>query len=197
HLIGSSVKVLTPHQLAALAFGMKGYEALILDLQGCDVILDEVHTYSGVSQALVLKIIEVLKAIGCRIHVGTATMPTVLYNKIKEILGDDVLEVKLVPKELDAFDRHIVHKLESFEAAEEIISKAVENNKKVLIVLNRVKASQEVYEYINEVYPDVPSLLLHSRFKRGDRNIKEKQLLGLDENGQPTGVFNTSENACI
>lgn len=197
NLMGSSVKVLTPHQLAALAFGMKGYEALILDLQGCDVILDEVHTYSGISQALVLKIIEVLKAISCRIHVGTATMPTILYNKIKEILGDDVLEVKLEPAEQDTFDRHIVHKLESFEAAKKIISKAVESNQKVLIVLNRVKASQEVYEYISEVYPDVPSLLLHSRFKRGDRNIKEKQLLGLDEYGKPIGTFNTSESACI
>ena len=50
---------------------MKGYEAMMLDLQGCDVILDEVHTYSGISQALVLKIIHVLKAINCRIHIGT------------------------------------------------------------------------------------------------------------------------------
>jgi CRISPR-associated endonuclease/helicase Cas3 len=197
NLIGSSVKILTPHQLASLAFGMKGYEALILDLQGCDVILDEVHTYSGISQALVLKIIEVLKAIHCRIHIGTATMPTILYNKIKNILGDDVLEVKLNNKELDQFDRHIVHKLNSFEDAKRIIKKTIAEDRKLLIVLNRVKTAQDVYDYIKETFSEVPSLLLHSRFKRGDRNNKEKLLLGLNDNGEETGEFNTSKKACI
>ncbi|WP_231577473.1 DEAD/DEAH box helicase [Sphingobacterium sp. IITKGP-BTPF85] len=83
-LLGSSIKILTPHQLATIALGMKGFEAMILDLQGCDIVLDEVHTYSGISQALVLKIIEVLKSIDCSIHIGTATMPTLLYQRVKK-----------------------------------------------------------------------------------------------------------------
>lgn len=197
NLMGSSIKILTPHQLASLAFGMKGYEALILDLQDCDVILDEVHTYSGVSQTLVLKIVEVLKMIGCRIHIGTATMPTILYDKIKEILGEDVLEVKLNSEELDDFDRHIIHKIDSFNATKKIIENAIADNKKLLIVLNKVKTAQEVFEYIDEFYTEVPSLLLHSRFKRGDRNQKERLLLGLDEHGNSTGEFNTGNKACI
>lgn len=197
NLIGSAVKILTPHQLATIALGMKGYEAMILDLKSCDVILDEVHTYSGISQALVLKIVEVLKAVDCRIHIGTATMPTILYQKVKELLGDNVLEVKLSDEELDQFDRHIVHKLCSFNDAKEIVAQSVQNNQKILIVMNTVQAAQEVYDYIKDVYSEIPSLLLHSKFKRGDRNIKEKQLLGLDENGNPTGEFNTSNEACI
>ena len=197
NLMGSSVKIMTPHQLATIALGMKGYEAMILDLKGCDVILDEVHTYSGISQALVLKIIEVLKAIDCRIHIGTATMPTILYKKIKELLDDDVLEVKLDDEELDQFDRHIVHKLDAFEGAKKIIAEAIQSNQKILIVMNTVQDAQTVYDYIQEVHSEVPSLLLHSKFKRGDRNIKEKQLLGLDENGNPTNEFNTSSKSCI
>ena len=197
NLIGSAVKILTPHQLASLIFGMAGYEALILDLRGCDVILDEVHTYSGVSQALVLKLIEVLKQIDCRIHIGTATMPSILYTRIKEILGDDVLEVKLKEEELDQFDRHIVRKIDSFEDALPVVREAIQGKKKILIVLNKVAKAQEVYRNIQELYPEVPCLLLHSRFKRGGRNEKEKQLLGLDENGKPTGMFNTSNDACI
>lgn len=197
NLMGSAVKILTPHQLATIALGMKGYEAMILDLKGCDIILDEVHTYSGISQALVLKIIEVLKAIDCRIHIGTATMPTILYQKIKELLGDDVLEVKLDDDELDKFDRHIVHKLSDFEAAKTIIDKAVQADRKILVVMNTVQHAQNVYDYIQEVYAEIPSLLLHSKFKRGDRNQKEKQLLGLDENGHSTNEFNTSDKACI
>jgi CRISPR-associated endonuclease/helicase Cas3 len=196
-LIGSSVKILTPHQFAAIAFGMKGFESLILDIQGCDVILDEVHTYSGISQALVLKLIEVLKGINCRIHIGTATMPTILYNKIKEILGEEVLEIKLSNEQLDDFDRHIIHKIDSFEIAKQIIDLSVNNNAKLLIVLNTIKSAQDIYKYVSDIFPDIPSLLLHSRFKRGDRNLKEQQLLGLDETGKPIGEFNTSDKACI
>lgn len=197
NLMGSSVKILTPHQLATIALGMNGYEAMILDIKGCDVILDEVHTYSGISQALVLKLIEVLKSLDCRIHIGTATMPTILYQKIKDLLGDDVLEVKLSEYELEKFNRHIIHKIESFELAQNIVSENVAEHKKVLIVMNTIKEAQRVYGLIKESFPNTPSLLLHSKFKRGDRNLKEKQLLGLDDKGEPTFEFNTSEEACI
>ena len=43
-LVGSSIKVLTPHQMAAIIFGTPGFEGVMLDLKGCDVILDEIHT---------------------------------------------------------------------------------------------------------------------------------------------------------
>ena len=45
-LVGSAVKVLTPHQLAAIIFGTPGFESMVLDIAGCDIILDEIHTYS-------------------------------------------------------------------------------------------------------------------------------------------------------
>lgn len=196
NLMGASVKILTPHQLAALAFGLKGYEALILDITGCDVILDEIHTYSGVSQALVLKIISVLKCLDCRIHVGTATMPSILYNKIKGLLGDDLLEVKLSNQELVKFNRHIVCKIAPDKVLDTLEAGIMQNNK-VLIVCNKVASAIEMYNRVSELYPNIPSLLLHSRFKRGDRNEKEKSLLGLDTAGNPIGVFNTSTDACI
>lgn len=196
-LFGSSIKILTPHQLAAIAFGMKGYEALLLDLKGCDIILDEIHTYTGISQAIVLKLIEILKAIDCRIHIGTATMPSILYNKILELLGDDVLETSLSEEELDKFNRHRVFKIDSFEDANQIISKAIANNEKVLIVLNTVDKAQKVYDSIQGSYPNVDKLLLHSRFRRCDRNEKERDLIGLDDKGKSIELFNTSNRACI
>lgn len=196
-LFGSSVKILTPHQLASIAFGLKGYETLVLDLKGCDIILDEIHTYTGVSQAIVLKLVEILKAIGCKIHIGTATMPTILYNKILNVLGDDVLEVSLPINELDKFNRHKTFKINAFEDSYSIINKAIISDQKVLIVMNRVANSQKVFSELNELYPDIPKLLLHSRFKRGDRNEKEKQLIGLGNNGESLDQFNTSNKACI
>ena len=196
-LFGSSIKILTPHQLAAIAFGMKGFESMLLDLKGCDIILDEIHTYTGVSQAIVFKLVEILKSIHCRIHIGTATMPSALYDKITDLLEHDILEVKLSEEELDQFDRHTIHKLQTFDQSFEVIDQAILKNEKVLLVCNRVAKSQELYELIRSRYNDIDILLLHSRFKRGDRNSKEKALLGLDDNGLSINLFNSSDKACI
>ena len=188
--IGASVKVMTPHQMASIVFGIKGYEAMLLDLKGCDVILDEIHTYSSETQAIVLKIIEILKSINCRIHVGTATMPTVLYDKILQLLGgkNKVYEVMLPDEILKTFNRHIIHKVEQWNDCTEIIQKAVAEKEKVLIVCNQVKRAQQMYDYICETFPSVSRMLIHSRFKRGDRSLLETKL---KEN------FNHMTEACI
>ncbi len=187
---GASVKILTPHQMASIVFGIKGFEAMLLDLEGCDVILDEIHTYSSETQAIVLKIIEILKYINCRIHVGTATMPSILYDKILDLLGgkSEVYEVKLDDDILKTFNRHVVHKIADFNTAMDVIDRSIKKDQKVLIVCNQVKRSQLIYDDISELYPDVKRMLIHSRFKRADRACLEKLL---------KDDFNTSEQPCI
>lgn len=178
HHLGSSVKILTPHQMASIVFGIKGFEAMLLDLEGCDVILDEIHTYASETQAIVLKIIDILKSINCRIHVGTATMPSILYGKIVELLGgkSEVYEVKLSNDILNTFNRHIIHKVDSFDCCNDIIKNAVEKNEKILIVCNQVKRAQLLYSTISDNYPIINKMLIHSRFKRGDRTRLEDLL---------------------
>ncbi len=197
-LIGSSIKILTPHQIAGILFGTRAFESTIIDLKGNDVILDEIHTYTEISRAIVIKMVEVLNRLGCNLHIGTATMPTDLYNRIVQILGNEnVFEVSLPKSELETFNRHTIHKLNSWDNAEHVIEEAIRADQKILVVCNRVKSAQERFEFYKNKYPELPSLLLHSRFKRGDRNDKETQLIGLDKFGNPTGAFNTSENACL
>lgn len=176
--VGASVKVLTPHQMASIVFGIKGYEAMALDLRGCDVILDEIHTYSDVMQSIVLRIIEILVALDCRIHVGTATMPTVLYEKILELLGgpEAVCEVKFDATTLQSFNRHLIYKLDDMENAYDVIASAVKSHSKLLIVCNQVKRAQELYETVECLYPEVKKMLVHSRFKRMDRARLETDL---------------------
>lgn len=188
--IGASVKVMTPHQMASIVFGIKGYEAMLLDLKGCDIILDEIHTYSSEIQAIVLKIIEILKYSGCRIHVGTATMPKVLYNKILELLGgkNEVYEVSLPNDILSTFNRHIIHKAESYDKCNGIIENAVVKGQKILIVCNQVKRAQIIYEDICNKFYDVDKMLIHSRYKRCDRAKAETML---------KDVFNNSTHPCI
>ena len=190
HHLGASVKIMTPHQMASIAFGIKGFEAMLLDLEGCDVILDEIHTYTSETQAIVLKIIYILKFIGCRIHVGTATMPTVLYDKILDILGgtNEVYEVALPNEILSTFNRHLIHKVDCFDSCKSVINNAVKLNKKILIVCNQVKRSQLLFDYVCEKFPNVKKMLVHSRFKRGERAYLETML---------KDDYNTSNVACI
>jgi CRISPR-associated endonuclease/helicase Cas3 len=187
--VGASVKVLTPYQLASLAFGNMGYEAMLLDVENSDVILDEIHTYDEVSQAIILAIVDVLIRQNCRIHIGTATMPSALYHKLYEKLGREntVYEVNLTDEELDTYDRHIVHKIQP-EDVHSVIEEGLSNDEKVLIVCNTVNNAQAQYEALLDLYPETLSMLIHSRFKRKDRNERENQL---------KDHFNSLNGACF
>jgi len=108
-----------------------------------------------------------------------------------------VLEVKLERNELEKFNRHTIYKLDDWNESHHIISSAIQNDEKILIVANRVKKAQDWYLELKRSFPNIPILLLHSRFKRGDRNKKEKELLGMDEKGNSLNIYNTSNKACI
>lgn len=189
--IGASIKVMTPHQIASIVFGIKGYESVVLDLKECDVILDEIHTYSDIIQAIVLRIIEVLVSLNCRIHIGTATMPTELYNQILELLGgsSNVYEVRLNNEVLETFNRHQVYKLKDNGKMFDVIDDSVKSNKKILIVCNQVERAQKIYDTISSEYQTIDKMLIHSRYKRKDRTLLEDTL---------REKFNTMDNKpCI
>ncbi|RFS20510.1 CRISPR-associated helicase Cas3' [Chitinophaga silvatica] len=187
--IGASIKILTPYQLASLVYATKGYEALITDLAGCDVILDEIHTYSEDAQALVLKIVEILYSLNCRIHIGTATMPTALYNHLLQIMGgkEQVYDVSLPDNVLDTFDRHIIHKAEKIEDLGPTIRDAIKDGLKILIVVNTVERAQKLYRWLNKENLNVDKMLIHSRFKRSSRRALERLL---------QNDFNRKEKPC-
>jgi len=186
---GASIKVLTPHQLGSIVLGTRGYEAILFDLKGCDIILDEIHTYSDFIQAIVLKIVEILSTEGCRIHIGTATMPSVLEKKILEILKIKNTQVVSLPEDvLSTYNRHIVHKSNSFEELMPVITQTIKEKQKILIVCNRVANAQNVFSQLKYTYPQVPSMLIHSRFRRSDRNRLETEL---------KEVYNQSKEPCI
>ena len=186
-LVGSSVKVLTPHQISNLVLGSPGFEAAMLDLKGTAVILDEIHTYSDLSKSLVLEIVKVLLKLNCSIHIGTATMPTTMYTQILDLLGGTELtyEVKLSPPQLSTYDRHLIYKVPEWEEAKKIIRQALSQNEKVLIVCNTVAKAQELYINLlsDPLCNQCSHLLIHSRFRRKDRATKEDQLREFEGRG--------------
>lgn len=174
---GASVKVLTPYQLASIAFGTKGYEAILVDVKECDIILDEIHTYSKYSRAIVLKVVEVLNHFDCRLHIGTATMPLTLKEHVLDLLGrEEVYSVDLEPAELDTFNRHTIHKVKLEDDLLELVRQSESNKEKLLVVINRVSRAQDFYSSLQKEFDHLPMMLIHSRFKRKDRATLEHRL---------------------
>jgi len=192
-LIGSSVKVLTPHQLASIVFALPGFEAVMLDLQGTAVVLDEIHTYSDVSRSMVLEIVKVLLRLNCSIHIGTATMPTSLYQELLALLGSEekTYQVALPPFQLDWHNRHQVFKLADWDEAKDIIEHSMANNEKLLIVCNTVKKAQAVFNSLQKQFSNHKHLLIHSRFRRKDRSQKEQLLYEFEKSTLPCWVVAT------
>ena len=197
-LVGSSVKVLTPHQMAAIIFGISGYESVMLDLQGCDIVLDEIHTYSDYSKAMVLEIVKTLLRLNCRIHIGTATMPSVLYSELLKILGgkENVYEVSLPDSVLKDFNRHEVYKEDNPACLVPILKTAISHKEKVLVIYNTINQAQEAFKNIEDEFPEIPKMLIHSRFKRGDR-VKLESRLKSEFNGDQSDKFGDGLNPCI
>ena len=197
-LIGSCVKILTPHQLAAIIFGTKGFESLMIDIKGCDVILDEIHTYSDFTKAMVLEIVRTLLSLNCNVHIGSATIPTNLYQELIKILGGEnkVYEVKLNNEILKTFTRHQIFKLKKTDDINFILENAFSNKQKVLLIYNTVKKAQNAYKELKEIFENIPIMLLHSRFRRKDRVILEKKLMK-EFNGEYTDNINQGFCPCL
>ena len=176
---GAGLKVLTPHQMMGLVMATRGYEALLMDVRGCDVILDEIHTYGEAAQAILFRLVEVLAHEGCRLHIGSATMPTALAQKVMNALGGEAnVHIELLgEEELATYDRHTVHKLASWEDGLAQALAYAKDGKKVLVVCNRVAHAQAAFRELAPQLGDVEAMLIHSRYKRADRAAKEKQLM--------------------
>ena len=193
---GAAIKVLTPHQLAALVFCTPGHEAIALDVSGCDIILDEIHTYSEKARIMVREIVRVLTFLNCRIHIGTATMPSALFADVKELLGGDenVYSVKLTDEKLDEFNRHLIVTEEKNQPITTddilpILKKAIASGEKVLLVANRVATAQRWYDdIVSKEFSEYPSVLIHSRYRRKDRAALENEIIRLQDPNEVPGA---------
>ena len=189
---GAAVEVLTPHQIASILFGTHGHEAQALDLEGCDVILDEVHVYGGRMQMMVFELVGALVRLGCRVHIGSATLPTALAEKLRERLGS-THEVRLGPEALASFDRHRVFKAPDAEAAWAQLRRWLRRGRRVLWVSNRVAEAQARYREAETRLPGVRRLLVHSRFRRSDRGALEQEIERIGKEGQEACVAFTTQ----
>jgi len=166
------VIIATGDQFFPSALRYPGYEKIYATLGYSRLIIDEVQAYDPRAAAIVVKLIKDIVALGGKFLLMTATLPEFVNEALN---GLDYEKVDLFEEGNFKFPRKHkveIRKGEIKDAASEIIAKAKEG-KRVLVVLNTVEKTQEVYEEISKETKGIETILLHSRFTFNHRKDKE------------------------
>jgi CRISPR-associated endonuclease/helicase Cas3 len=176
------IRVLTPYQLLKTCFRLKGYEAILSDVVGSSIVVDEVHAYEPERLAMILGMMRYLKQeFDTNWFVMSATLPTLIHDTIEQLL-EQITPITAPPEVFRKFRRHILHLIEG-DIAEtanlDRIAATVTSGEAVLVCCNTVRKAQMVYAELAKRLQDVncPVLLLHSGFNARDRAAKEQAII--------------------
>ncbi|MFA4720224.1 CRISPR-associated helicase Cas3' [Pyrococcus kukulkanii] len=136
-------------------------------LRRAHLIIDEIHSYSPFTMSLILEGIEfAMKFLGTKVTVMSATMPSLLQERLREIGLKELIPFEKVRERYASRKRVTVkfHDHGIMDAINEIVS----TKGKVLVVVNTVTKARELYETLRGYRDDV--YLFHSRF-----TVKDKQ----------------------
>lgn len=173
----SPIKVVTPFQLLKNLFALKGFEKGLFEWFGGFFIFDEIHAYNPKVFAQILVLIDFsIKYFNAKVFIITATLPAFLKKKIEQTIGNHTA-ITASKKLYKCFNRHrVIVKPGLLVDNIASIQKKLDDNKKVLVVCNTVKQSQEVFQSLNTK----KKVLVHSAFNAIDRNNKEQEAFDIE-----------------
>ncbi len=178
------LKVVTPFQLLKNIFALKGFEKGIFEWAGGYFIFDEIHAYDPKVFAQIIVLLEfTIKYLNVKTFIMTATLPYFLRKELEKAIGNHN-SIRANSELYNRFKRHkIVIKGGLIDENLDLIQKALNQNKKVLVVCNTVKQAQKIYKDLDSRN----KVLLHSSFNAKDRSEKE-ELLFSDKNNLLVGT---------
>ncbi|MFT4153629.1 CRISPR-associated helicase Cas3' [Parafilimonas sp.] len=179
--IVTPVKIVTPFQLLKHLFGLKGYEQGFMEMAGCYLVFDEIHAYNPETFAQIKLLLEfATKYLQAKVMIMTATMPRFFLQELEQSIGTFEL-VKADNVLYERFKRHkVILKPGLLKDNLKEIKQQIANGKKVLVVCNTVKSSQQTYKELTKEIQNDKCVLLHGSFSGADRSKKEKKLMNED-----------------
>jgi CRISPR-associated endonuclease/helicase Cas3 len=161
--------VTTADQLFTAAFKWNGYEQIYSTLMYSKIILDEPQAYSPEILATIVTALQEITALGGRFCIMSATLHPFITEELKKCA--DVVEMDPV------YNTELKHRLRLADTdicgLAPDIEKEYKSGKKVLVICNTVKKSQEIYGLLK----DLGNVhLLHAGFIVRDRALKEKNI---------------------
>ena len=180
--------VTTADQLFTSVFKWPGYERIYATLMYSKIILDEPQSYSPKTLAMIIKGLEEISNYGGRFCYMSATHHPFILEKLKGVENVEFLE--------PVYNTELKHKIKLHEKGideleQEIISR-FRLGKKVLVILNTVKKSQDLFKNLKDEVGESNIHLLHSGFIKKHRDEKEKNIQKDDRSeGRPVVWIST------
>ncbi|WP_262391871.1 CRISPR-associated helicase Cas3' [Nocardiopsis sp. CNR-923] len=176
------VRVTTPYQLLRGALGGTAHASTLIDTANSTFVFDEMHAYEPGRLGMILAMMGQWERLGGRIGIVSATMPQQLTDAIGNVLTRDITTV--TPRGDDAWPRrHRLHLREDHLTSEESIAEieqSLTEGHSVAVIANNVADAWHLYDRlaptIRRLHGEDAALLLHSRFKTGDRTRIEKRI---------------------
>ncbi len=190
-LFREPVRVGTPYQLVRGALAGPAHSGILIDSANSVFILDELHAYEPKRLGMILAMLGLWSRLGGRIAVISATLPQALASLITMALGRQPALVEPGP----SWNWPVRHRLElraGHLTADVSISEILQrlaSGASVLVVANNVADAIGLFESlapgVTARYGPESALLLHSRFRAGDRADIERKILARFEAGGP------------
>lgn len=169
--------VCTLDQLFDFVYRYRDFESKLATLAYSKVVIDEIQMYSPNLLAYLIFGLEYITKIGGKFAILTATFPPFIENKLRERKIEFQKSEK--PFIYNDMVRHSIKIIETQLNVDKVIEKF--SNNKILIVCNTVKKAQDIYDQLcncKEIREEYINLI-HSKFTKGDRAKKEKEIMSL------------------
>ncbi|MCX4884654.1 CRISPR-associated helicase Cas3' [Streptomyces sp. NBC_00847] len=184
------VRVGTPYQPLRGALAGAAHSSVLVDSANSLFILDELHAYDPRRLGMILAMTGLWERLGGRIGVVSATLPDALREAINSALQQPVHLVE-PPKGTDFPQRHRLgvrqHALTHDDAIAEMQHR-LECGEALLAVCNNRNTARTLYRklgpFARRIHQDPDAaIMLHSRYRRGDRAIIEARIRDRYHNG--------------
>ncbi|MGI6066854.1 MAG: CRISPR-associated helicase Cas3' [Bacillota bacterium] len=178
------LNISTPDQLFDFVFKAPGYELKLATLAYSKIIIDEIQAYSPDLLAFLIYGLQSIDELGGKFAILTATFPPFIKDLIK-LSGKNSPVEKPIHIIDQSFSPNIIRhnlKIKKTELTTEDVIQIHQKNiaagksSKCLVVCNTIKKAQEIYQELED--NKIPNIyLLHSKFIKKDRSIKEDAIL--------------------
>ena len=184
------VRVGTPYQLLRGALAGAAHSGILIDSANSVFILDELHAYEPKRLGMILAMTRLWTRLGGRIAVMSATLPRTLAELLATALGQPPALVE-PPADWTWPVRHRLHLRDGHLTAPASVAEVRQRlraGQSILVVANNVADALHLYELLAPevivAHSQDAALLLHSRFKSGDRARIEDKILARFEAGK-------------
>jgi len=200
-LLSSPVLLTTPDQVFLTSLNYYGSDKVISIYPFSSFIIDEVQTYNEEMATIIIKTANMIRKLGGKVLIMTATFPPYFEKFFKDFNFVDVKDYGLDIKNLD-LKRHKIkvidkplfvkvdNKLEIHKESANKIERIIKNcDKNIFIVVNNVRKAIKLYEELNKDRSNV--YLLHSRILEIEKDRRLSEIKEKVENKEQVIVVST------